>query len=123
LALESLSGKKLIFLTTKGRRTGRPHCVELWFAVSDSKIFLSHEGRHTDWMKNLRKESMVGFRIGDVNFSGSARIVGEKGVFNSGKHALYSKYYGAASNEVIDDWFSESTVVEISSIVQEKRIQ
>lgn len=121
--MESLSGRKLIFLTTKGRRTGRPHRVELWFAVSDGKIFLSHEGRYTDWMKNLRKESMVSLRIGDVNFSGNARIVDEKGLFNSGKHALYQKYYGAASKEVIDDWFSDSTVVEISSIVQEKRNQ
>ncbi len=120
MSLASLSGRKLIFLTTKGRRTGRPHCVELWFAVSGGKIFLSHEGRYTDWMKNLRKESMVSFRIGDVNFSGNARIVGKNGILNSGKHALYSKYYGAASDEVIDDWFSESTVVEISSVVQEK---
>ena len=120
MSLASLSGKKLIFLTTKGRRTGRSHCVELWFAVSDGKVFLSHEGRYTDWMKNLRKESMVGFRIEDVNFSGNARIVGEKRILDSGKHALYSKYYGAASDEVIDDWFSESAVVEISSIVQEK---
>ena len=93
----------------------------MWFAVSDGKIFLSHEGRYTDWMKNLRKESMVSFRVGEVNFSGTARIVGEKEIFNSGKHALYSKYYGAATDEVVDDWFSESTVVEISSIVREER--
>ena len=123
MTLKSLSGKKLIFLTTKGRRTGRPHCVELWFAVSDSKIFLSHEGQHTDWIKNIRKESIVSLRIGAVNYTGNARIVDEKGIFNSGKHALYSKYYGTASDDVIDDWFSESTVVEVSSIVREKRNQ
>ena len=35
-------------------------------------------------------------------------------VFEIGKHALYRKYYGEASKSVIDDWFSESNVIEIS---------
>jgi len=85
----------------------------LWFAVSDGKIFLSHEGRYTDWMKNIRKESEISFRIGNMNFNGKARIVEAKEAFNMGKHALYSKYYGLASDKVIDDWFSESTVVDL----------
>jgi deazaflavin-dependent oxidoreductase (nitroreductase family) len=120
LSWAGLAGRKLIFLTTRGRRTGKPHSVELWFAVLDDKIYLSHEGRHTDWMKNLQKYDKVNFRIGDSCFSGVARIVAQKEGFNKGKHALYAKYYGKASDSVIDDWFTESTVVEISSVAEEK---
>ena len=116
-----LAGRKLIFLETRGRRTGKPHSVELWFAVQDDKIYLSHEGRYTDWMKNLQKYNKVNFRIADTCLSGIARIVAEKEGFSKGKYALYAKYYGKASDDVIDDWFSESTVVEISSVAQEKR--
>ncbi len=118
--MADLSERKLVFLTTKGRRTGKPHCVELWFAVADGKVFLSHEGRHTDWMKNISRENAVIFRIGDVAFSGIARIVGEKQAFDYGKRVIYEKYYGAGSDDIVDDWFSESTIVEISSIVQEE---
>lgn len=119
MSVAALAGKKLIYLTTRGRRTGKPHSVELWFAVQNDKIFLSHEGRHTDWMKNLQKYGKVDFKIGDTSFCGRARIVADTEVFNKGKHALYAKYYGKAGDDVIDDWFSESTMVEIFSITQE----
>jgi hypothetical protein len=29
---------------------------------------------------------------------------------------LYLKYYGKADEDTIDDWFSESTIIEISMI-------
>jgi hypothetical protein len=39
--------------------------------------------------------------------------VGGGDAFETGKYALYRKYYGDATKEVIDDWFSESTVIEV----------
>lgn len=108
--------EKYIYLTTKGRRTGKPHTVELWFAVAGNRFYLSHEGKYTDWMRNILKDSLVAFRIGDKQFKGRAHIVKDGKAFETGKHALYLKYYGKASEDIIDDWFSESTVIEISGI-------
>jgi hypothetical protein len=34
----------------------------------------------------------------------------------SGKKALYEKYYGPASKEIIDDWFSLSQVIQMSPV-------
>ncbi len=45
---ENLKNEKFIYLITKGRKSGKDHEVELWFALSDGKIYLSHEGKHTD---------------------------------------------------------------------------
>lgn len=118
-----IGNEKYIYLTTRGRKTEKPHTVELWFASAEGKIYLSHEGAHTDWMKNIIKDGHVEFRIGDIHFKGRARIVRGGEAFEAGKHALYLKYYGMASEEVIDDWFSESTVIEISMIEKEKTSQ
>ena len=109
-----VASTKLAYLTTKGRRTGRPHTVEIWFAVSDNSIYLSHEGNYTDWMKNIQHDGTVNLKISTAQFSGRARIVSEGESFQRGKHALYLKYYGEADGGVIDDWFSESSVVEIA---------
>jgi hypothetical protein len=106
--------EKYIYLTTIGRNTGRTHTVELWFAIAEGKIYLSHEGTYTDWMKNIIENSLVEYRIGDTHFKGRARIVTERDIFDAGKSALYTKYYGHASKEMIDDWFSMSTVMEIT---------
>lgn len=114
MLLADVAGEKYLYLTTRGRRTGRAHTVEVWFAVAGEKIYLSHEGQSTDWMKNIVKDGRVEFKIGRVTAQGTARIVKDAGTFERGKDALYLKYYGNASREVIDDWFSESTVVEIA---------
>ena len=108
--------EKYIYLTTTGRKTNNPHTVDLWFAVAGGKIYLSHEGAFTDWMKNIIKDDNVEFRIGNHRFKGKARMFPNGAAFEIGKNALYFKYYGNANKDVIDDWFSESTIVEITSI-------
>lgn len=113
LDITNVADEKYIYLTTIGRRTGRLHTVELWFAVAQGKLYLSHEGKNTDWMKNILNNNRVTFTIRGLDWEGTARIVGGGDVFETGKYALYRKYYGDASKEVIDDWFSESTVIEI----------
>jgi deazaflavin-dependent oxidoreductase (nitroreductase family) len=118
---DRIDKNKYIYLTTMGRRTGRPRTVELWFAiVCGENIYLSHEGEPTDWMKNILKNSKIRFRIGGDQYRGKARIVEDEGSFEKGKHALYLKYYGKAGDDVIDDWFSGSKIVEISEIERQE---
>ena len=125
--------KQFIYLTTTGRVSGNKHTIELWFAYGEGKIFLSHEGEYTDWMKNIQKNPDVEFKIGgnreigsqynyklpyDIlsnleRFSGNLRIITNSQELEEGKYALYEKYYGKNSKEVIDDWFSLSTILVI----------
>lgn len=112
--LARVASRKLIHLTTKGRKTRKPHMVELWFAVHDGKVYLSHEGEETDWMKNIRKNSQVSFEIGGMNFTGKACFLEDwTDETEIGKVALYEKYYGKATREVIEDWFSLSRLLVI----------
>jgi deazaflavin-dependent oxidoreductase (nitroreductase family) len=107
-------GEKHIYLTTVGRNTKKPHTVELWFAVVEGNVYLSHEGANTDWMKNILADDHVEFRIRDHRFRGRAKILENGESFEIGKNALYLKYYGKATKNKIDNWFSESKVIEIS---------
>jgi len=112
--LARVANEKLIHVTTLGRNTIKPHMVELWFAVSRGRLFLSHEGEETDWIKNIRKNGNVTFEIGGRNFNGTAHLLedNDEEVWE-GKVALYEKYYGKASNETIEDWFSLSKLLLI----------
>ncbi len=112
--LKRVATEKYLYLTTTGRRTSRPHTVELWFAVARGNLYLSHEGKYTDWMKNILRNHRVAFTIRDLTGSGRARLVSQGDAFEVGKSTLYRKYYGEAGQAVIDDWFSESTVIEIT---------
>jgi hypothetical protein len=101
-------------LTTTGRWTGRRHTVELWFAVAHGILCLSHEGKYTDWMKNILRSPRVVFTIRGLTGSSTARLVGRGDACETGTSALYYKYYGDAGKKGIDDWFSESAVIEIA---------
>ena len=114
-----MDNEKYIYLTTKGRQSGRPHTVELWYACVNETIYLSHEGTNTDWMKNILKENRVTFRIGYKQCTGKAHLVNDEKACEVGKHALYLKYYGKASEDTINDWFSESTIIEIAILEEE----
>lgn len=88
--------------------------MELWFAAGGGKVYLSHEGKETDWMKNLKQNGKVSFEISGTNFTGKADYVKEHtDEAWSGKVALYKKYYGEAAKEVIEDWFSLSKLIAI----------
>lgn len=115
--LSSVSSERFIHLTTNGRKTGRPHTVELWFAVQNGRVYLSHEGNETDWMKNLQRNSLVSFEIGGKNFTGKAHYV-EEGTDEAWrcKVVLYEKYYGKAGREIIEDWFSLSKLLAVETM-------
>jgi hypothetical protein len=49
------AGEPYAYLTTVGRRTGRFHRIEIWFAVQDGRMYLLSGGRErSDWVRNLQ---------------------------------------------------------------------
>jgi deazaflavin-dependent oxidoreductase (nitroreductase family) len=59
---------------TRGRRSGRPHDIEIWFGVHRDRVLLiSGNGPAADWYRNLVAEPAVELRIGARRFRGNAR--------------------------------------------------
>jgi deazaflavin-dependent oxidoreductase (nitroreductase family) len=55
-----------VHLTTVGRRTGRPHRIEIWFAGHDERLYMLSGGRErADWVRNLQANSRVTVELGD----------------------------------------------------------
>ena len=64
------------YLTTTGRRTGRPHRIEIWFGVADGVMYLiSGNGPGADWFMNLRARTEVVVELADEIRAGTARVV------------------------------------------------
>jgi deazaflavin-dependent oxidoreductase (nitroreductase family) len=74
--LRALAEEDFCYLTTRGRVTGRPHEIEIWFALipeAQTLYMLSGGGDRSDWVKNLRRNPQVTVRIAGKRFSGRAR--------------------------------------------------
>jgi deazaflavin-dependent oxidoreductase (nitroreductase family) len=67
------------YLTTAGRVSGRPHTIEIWFALHQRTLYLLSGGRdRSDWVRNLQASPEVTVRIGGRGapaVAGRARLV------------------------------------------------
>lgn len=98
------AGEPYAYLTTIGRRTGRPHRIEIWFAAQDGRVYLLAGGREqSDWVRNLQADAHVAFELGDETHAGVAHILQEGTVEDQrARELLVSKYRGEGDN--LDGW-------------------
>jgi deazaflavin-dependent oxidoreductase (nitroreductase family) len=77
--LQDVADADFCYLTTIGRVSGRPHTIEIWFAVYGEAIYmLSGNLNRSDWVRNVVKQPRVEVRFGSRNaepHAGHGRIV------------------------------------------------
>lgn len=87
------ASEEFCYLTTIGRVTGRPHEIEIWFALNDQTFYMLSGGRdRSDWVKNLEHTPGVAVRVGGERFEGRARIVEDSGEDELARRLLVEKY-------------------------------
>jgi len=75
-----MSEPQYLYLTTTGRKSGRPREIEIWFTADGGHYYLIAERREqTQWVKNIRHHPRISFRVGSQHFTGLGRVVDEAG--------------------------------------------
>jgi deazaflavin-dependent oxidoreductase (nitroreductase family) len=68
--------QEFLYLTTRGRKTGRERRIEIWFTRRGRSYYLVAEhGLRAHWVQNLLVEPRVRWRVGTAAFHGRARVV------------------------------------------------
>jgi deazaflavin-dependent oxidoreductase (nitroreductase family) len=92
-AWTNLADEEFCYLTTRGRVSGRPHRIEIWFALDDATLYLLSGGRdRSDWVKNLRATPEATVELGPRRFSGRARIVEDAAEEERARALVHDKY-------------------------------
>jgi deazaflavin-dependent oxidoreductase (nitroreductase family) len=79
LSQKELSKLQFIYVTTRGRKTGLPREIEIWFVEHAGKFYIFAEHFYkANWVQNIEKYSQVKARLGKQTFSATARILDEK---------------------------------------------
>ena len=74
--LHRFAADDFCYLTTVGRRTGRPHRIEIWFAIAGSTLYILAGGRErSDWVRNLTAEPRVTVELGDRTLTAVGRVL------------------------------------------------
>lgn len=111
---ERLAGEDFAYLTTTGRKTGKPHRIEIWFAIDAGRLYLlSGGGDRADWVKNIRKDPSVRVQIGSRAASLRARIARAGAEDQRARELLDAKYMGWTPGKKLSSWARGSTPVVI----------
>lgn len=101
------------YLTTIRRVSGGPHTIEIWFGLTGSTLYmLSGNGESSDWVRNLRRSPIVGVRIRDVEYPGTARDVRDGDEDGHARALLVGKYQPRYSGELAE-WGRTSLPVAV----------
>lgn len=77
--IQEFEEKKVLYLTTIGRKTGLRRQIEIWFVVYDDRFYLFAEtGEAAAWVKNIRDNPEVMVSIGDRQIGATARVLDRK---------------------------------------------
>ena len=104
------------YLTTTGRRSGRPHEIEIWFTALGDSLYLISGGRdRSDWVHNLQANPLASVRVGAVTFPVTARVPVHPGEERTAAiEHLHDKYAVQVSGSV-DDWKRTGFIVALDT--------
>ncbi len=91
--LSQFEKEEYCYLTTRGRVTGKPHEIEIWFVVHENALYLMSGGMdRSDWVKNLLKEPKVTLRVAGQTFPAVASLLDDKLIEQEVRMKMAIKY-------------------------------
>jgi deazaflavin-dependent oxidoreductase (nitroreductase family) len=115
--LQLLADDDFCYLTTIGRRSGRPHTIEIWFALSEHTLYLLSGGRdRADWVKNALNQPEVQVKIRQQVYTGQARLVRDEQEDALARKLVYNKYTPRDSDD-LTDWSRSSLPVAVDLVI------
>jgi deazaflavin-dependent oxidoreductase (nitroreductase family) len=108
----ALERDRVVDITTTGRRSGRPHRVEIWFHNLDGRIYVTGLPGRRSWYANLRANPELTFHVkqsAEADLPARARpITGPEE-----RREVLTRIVGNLGRTDLDAWLARSPLVEI----------
>ena len=112
--LDGHAGEPFCYLTTRGRRTGRPHEIEIWFGVADGRLYMLSGGMDgADWVRNIKISPEVTVRIADEVRAGRGRVVSDPREDAVARRLLADKYDQREADGSPDEWARTALAIAV----------
>ena len=111
---QDFAGEDFCYLTTKGRVSGRPHTIEIWYALHGQTLYMLSDGLDkADWVKNILAEPDVTVKIKNQVFTGQSHIVKESAEDALARQRIAEKY-PSTDEEDLTDWYRDALPVAVN---------
>lgn len=114
--LQDFAHEDFCYLTTTGRVSGRPHTIEIWFALNGHTLYMLSEGRgKADWVKNALLFPHVTVRIKDTTFPGQARLTKDAAEDAVARRLIANKYESSDGQDP-NGWYNSALPVTVDLV-------
>jgi deazaflavin-dependent oxidoreductase (nitroreductase family) len=98
------AAEQFLYLTTRGRKSGLPRQIEIWFTEHAGRFFVIAEYETSQWVQNVRAHADVQVRVAGEEFAGTAHIVDPKTEpeLHREVQELSTKKYGWGDGTVVE---------------------
>src|SRR5262245_38168771 len=101
----ALASEQYCYLTTRGRRTGQPRTIEIWFGLIGDTLYMLSGGRErSNWVRNLQRDPIVSVRISTASYAGRAREVKPDSEEDALARRLLSEKYTPRESGNLSNW-------------------
>jgi deazaflavin-dependent oxidoreductase (nitroreductase family) len=110
----SFEREPYLYLTTRGRKSGLPREIEIWFTYRDGRFYVIAEYPTSKWLRNLQAHPDAQVRVGETNIAVRARPVSPETEpeLHRAIADLSRQKYG----------WGEGTVVQLAAINENKQL-
>jgi deazaflavin-dependent oxidoreductase (nitroreductase family) len=111
---EGLEALPFCYVTTAGRRSGRPHRIEIWFALEAGIVYvLMGDGERSDTVRNIVADPRVRLELGPEHGEAIARVVRAHSPEDGLARRLLVEKYQPGYGEDLSTWAREALPVAI----------
>ncbi len=110
--LRRLDGGWNCRLTVRGRKTGQPRSVTIWYVLADGRLFLTGSAETPQWCRNLRANPDVTAVVRGTELRGRARIADDPAEADAIRERFVRKYLLARLSRLVGG-YTRSIPVEI----------
>ena len=98
-----LDREQYLYLTTRGRKSGKPREIEIWFTHRDGQFYVIAEYETSNWLRNVRAHPDVEVRVAGRKFRARARVLSPEtdAELNRAVQELSRKKYGWGEGVVV----------------------
>jgi deazaflavin-dependent oxidoreductase (nitroreductase family) len=98
----NLEKEQYLYLTTRGRKSGAPREIEIWFTHREGRFYLIAEYDTANWVQNLLAYPEVQVRVAESSFKARARLVPMKTDLSQAVQQLSRDKYGWGDGLVVE---------------------
>jgi deazaflavin-dependent oxidoreductase (nitroreductase family) len=91
--LKQLAERSTLRLTHRGRRSGRPYEVTIWFMVEGETIYLPTANLRRQWPRNVKANPRISMKIGNETLSGTAEFITDPAERDHARALVERKYW------------------------------